>query len=1205
VRTAIQFLVASVAIFVVSSVEAEPPENLALKAISATASSCRPEYPPKGAIDGDPNTSFSVALGASKDQWFKLEWAAPQKIGGLVFTQPDRYTLSMNVEALQDGKWVRVAHAGPPAAELGVNFSVTFEPVTTTALRLVNIDSTNLGGAAYYEVEVYSDPAAAVRIANRLDVAAAGDTTGRMVGTVSTNNGRTGVAGASVTVNGASPLGPWTRRTVTKPNGLWLVDLPLNASGAITVAATQGTHKGELSVDATDVAQRLTPRPTEGRLSLEGTWEFLPDPPAGFQNNVAGLAWKLLKVPANYEMEGFTTKTDTAAYHKIVTIPNEWAGKRIRLRAEAIYSSCEAWLNGQRVGGHDGGATPFELDLSDAAKPGQPNDLCIHVHARGKSSTIDNMSVYAYFEIAGIWRPLELFCVQPVHVARLTYATVFDKQYKDADLAVDVKVVNEQAKAAESKLALTVLDPAGKEVKLDGLDASVALGPWEAKTVTLKTKVTQPAQWNAELPRLYTIVAKLDSAGQDLAKVEQPLGFRQVERKGRAFTINGKPVRLFGACLHAADPLMGRAITVERVRQDLELMKGANLNAIRTSHYPPHPMTPALADQMGLYIEDEGPSCWANGNDDLRNAPLYIGIVSQYIERDRNHPSVVYWSTCNESNYGIIFQLAHRYVKQLDSTRPVGGSYAPMEMDNDVFVIHHPTNTHEDIERTKNLPKPVFYDECLTVYHGWGDFAYSLEIDPGMHDYWETGVLGIRRQEMACENQVGTMIWAWVDDAFAVPGRGIDCWRRGLPPIRYTEPVYKMPGRGYQGDCVWGVVDGWRRPRPEWWLMKKIYSPVIIEEKPLKLPAAGEAIAVPVENMNWFANLKAYECRWEIGGHKGVQARADVAPSSKGVLTLPVLDGITADDTLTLEWYDETGRMVDAYKLRFRQHEKPEWKMGKAASIAEENGRYLSEAKAVYLKGNRCELALDKVSGRLMWALKDNEQVLSTGPALHVLNGERPTGDDPREWKLTNESHKAGLINWNGTFGNEYEGGYRIRMDEAGRIEVAYEFKYKGPEICAREVGLQWELPLAFDRLDWDRAAAHSFYPADHIGRPTGMALAHSPAPQTVPPNGRPFGLDDHPWGSNDFRSAKRNVYWASLTNKLGQGVKVISDGTQTVRCTVGVHGINLKVLDFYGGSGGRNQWSVLGFHYGPGKHIKTDDVLKGTVRLQLLGGKD
>lgn len=1182
--------------------QAQQPENLARQAISITASSHRSEFPPKGAIDGDANTSFSVALGASKDQWLKLEWAKSQKIGGLLFTQPERYTRAMDVEAWQDGKWVRVAHAGPPEVELGVNFHIAFDPITTTALRLVNIESTKVGGAAYYEVEVYADPKVVSRMGNRMDIAVAGDATGRMVGTVSIDKGREGVAGVKVTASGNFPVGKWSREATSQANGLWQVDLPLHPTGTITVTADQGDNRAEIQVEATDMAQCLSPRPTQGRLSLDGTWDFLPDPPADFQNKTAGLEWKPIKTPSNYEMEGFTTRTDSAAYHKSVIVPKEWAGKRIRLRAEAIYSSCEIWLNGERVGSHDGGATPFEIDLSDAARPGGQNDLCIRVIARSKAAAIDNMSMYAYFEIAGIWRSLELFCVEPVHVSRLTYSTEFHKDYQDADLTVNVKVANEQSKAAESNLKLTVLDPSGNAVRLGGLDAKVSLAPWEARTVTLKAAVEKPAQWNAELPRLYTIVAALDSAGQPSSSIEQPLGFREVEVKGRAFSINGRPVRLFGACLHASAPLMGRAVSADLVQQDLELMKGANLNAIRTSHYPPHPMTPVLADKMGMYIEDEGPSCWAKGSADLRNAPLYIGIVSAYVERDRNHPSVVYWSTCNESDYGVIFQLAHRYVKQLDPTRPVGGSYAPREMDNDIFVIHHPRSLDKDIEKTKTYAKPVFYDECLTVFHGYGDLAYSLEIDPGMRDYWGTGIQGIRRQIMNYENQVGTMIWAWVDDAFAVPGRGIDYWRRDQPVIRYAESIYKMAGRGYQGDCVWGVVDGWRRPRPEWWLLKKIYTPTLIEEKPLVLPANGNPITVAVENLNWFANLSAYECRWQLAGHKGT-TRIDVAPSSKGVLNIPLPSDVTADDILSLNWHDETGRLVDAYNLRFKEHQKHRWQMGNVASVAVEEGRYQSNTKGVYLKGKRCEIAFDKASGGMMWALKDNEQVLSSGPTLHVLNGERPTANDPEGWKFTGESHEDGLIRWNGGFGKDYEGGYTIRMDEAGQIEVTYEFTYNGREIHAREIGLQWELPLAFDRLDWDRAAEHSVYPPDHIGRPTGTAFAHSPAPQTAPPADRTYGLDDHPWGCNDFRSTKRGVYMASLSNKLGQGIKVISDGGQSVRCTLGVHGISLRVLDFYGGSGGRNSYSVGGFHYGPGKQIKPGDVLKGTVRLQMVGG--
>jgi len=238
----------------------------------------------------------------------------------------------------------------------------------------------------------------------------------------------------------------------------------------------------------------------------------------------------------------------------------------------------------------------------------------------------------------------------------------------------------------------------------------------------------------------------------------------------------------------------------------------------------------------------------------------------------------------------------------------------------------------------------------------------------------------------------------------------------------------------------------------------------------------------------------------------------------------------------------------------------------------------------------------------LMWGLKGNEQVLLSGPALHILRGDRPMGDDPSGWKFVSECHEPGLIRWNGVFGDEFEGGYEIRMDRAGQIEITYAFTYRGPDIHVRELGLKFALPLAFDTLVWERNAANSGYPPDHIGRPKGRAVAHPPVSQDTPPGGRPFGLDDHPWGCNDFRSSKRSITRASLTNALGQGIEAISDGTQTVRCTLGVHSISLKVSDFYGGSGGAGEWSVLGFHYGPGKLLAQGETVEGRVRLRLLG---
>ena len=249
---------------------------------------------------------------------------------------------------------------------------------------------------------------------------------------------------------------------------------------------------------------------------------------------------------------------------------------------------------------------------------------------------------------------------------------------------------------------------------------------------------------------------------------------------------------------------------------------------------------------------------------------------------------------------------------------------------------------------------------------------------------------------------------------------------------------------------------------------------------------------------------------------------------------------------------------------------------------------------------------------------------MTSGPKLHILKSKAPSlvypvgsakkigmvfgpEDVPGDsvWHFTDDRHRTeggqGVLEWKGTYGKDFEGGFEIRMDDAGDAEFRYEFSYKGPEIWVREIGLEFELPLGFDKLHWDRHAEYSVYPEGHIGRPVGEAVAHPAVAQTIPAGDRPYGLDDHPLGSNDFRSAKRNIYLAELTNKEGQGIEVVSDGMQSVRATLGTHEIHLKVLDYYGGM----SWTYhSGYHYGPGRLVKTGEVLRGTVRLRFLTGK-
>jgi hypothetical protein len=1077
-----------------------------------------------------------------------------------------------------------------------------FPEVTTTKLRVTNV-------ITFWELEVYDDARTLESIldaARRLEIAVAGDLRGHLLGSVSREAG-TAVAKATVEVAGHDAAGAWKRQATTDENGLFSVDLPLGVTGRLQLAASDGATTAKAEVDSGDVARQLTPQPPAGprRMSLVGAWDFLADPPAGFSPATTTGKWGRINVPSHWEMEGFVAETGRAAYQRKFTVPGAWRGKRIKLRAEGIYSKAEAWVNGERTGSHDGGATPVEWDISAAAKPGAENLLTILVTDHSDADDLSAMSFYAHFNLGGIWRPLEVFCVEPAHVARLAVETRFDSAARDAELELNLDLVNEQSKAIpDAQLSVRLFDPKGREVPASGLSTNLSLGAWQRRSVTLRTKVRSPERWSAETPALYTLKARLTAASSGLAALEQRFGFKEVKIVGRTFTLNGQPVKLWGACRHDADPLAGRAISKATAWRDIELMKGANLNAMRTSHYPPNPEALNAADALGLYVEDEAPFCWANAGfggrtrnvvGDARLAPLCLQLVSEMVERDRNHPSVIIWSVCNESAYGGNLELAHQLIKRSDPTRP---NSAGQSANLDLATYHNPTSMQR-LKDTADLPMPVLFDEGFCVFQGFGSQAQGLELDPGLRDYWVTvhfePLQAIRRSE----HHLGVMIWAWADDAFLVPGKGFEYGRKNLPRLQYADEVYAMPGRGIVGDPMWGLVDGWRRPRPEWWLTKKLFSPIHIEEQPLK-PA--RPIGVAVENFNSFLNLNEYVCRWQLGDETG-QVRADVPPHSKGVIRITPRRAPGSNDLLCLEFFDQQHRLTDGYQLPFAATQPPRWPASAApARILDEPGN-LDGSSLLRLLGTNTELAFDRTSGGLMRGVAGHAPVLLAGPALHVMKSYAPQESYPGGWHLTTTSNYTSqgraCLEWNGSYGNDFTGGFTISMDDAGDTEFSYRFRHASGELTAREIGLVFELPLTYDTLNWERNAEWSCYPDDAIGRPRGTAIAHPKVAQTVPPGPRPFAQDDHPWGCNDFRSAKRNIYWANLSDRQGAGLRIVSDGRQHVRATMGPRAISVKVLDYYGGSAtGTPEWDGT---YGNGKVILSGATIEGTVRLQLL----
>ena len=1039
-------------------------------------------------------------------------------------------------------------------------------------------------------------------------ISVAGDLLGHVVGTVSRAAGTVAVTNAPIEITGSTPAGPWRSVAKTDAGGFFTADLPSASAGPVRISAAAGATNSVLTLDSGNLARRLTPRPAKGsanRLSLDGKWSFIPDPPKDFLARTQSLKWSAINVPAHWEMEGYVCESGLGLYQRTFTVPQKWAGKRIKFRAEAIYSHCEVFVNARRVGSHEGGATPFELDITDAAHAGE-NEMMILVEALSNAANFDRMTYFAYFNLAGIWRPLEVFAVEPAHVSRLALATAFDQAYKDAELAVDVDVANEQSKPLQAaRLSLRVFNPRGKEVALRGLSAQVSVPPWETRSFKLKAKVAAPEQWNAETPKLYKLAAQLAGHGTAPATVQERFGFRQVDVKGRLFEINGQPIKFCGVSRLDAHPLTGRYLSDEINRKDIELMKQANFNALRVCVFPSHPYTMELTDEQGLYVENDGPFCfvWDGAlSQDLRNAPWMISVMSEYVERDRNRPSVAIWSICNESAFGRDFEMVHQFIRKSDPTRPCGtGQSGNLEI-----ATYHCPMSYQKLADTKNLPMPVINDESFGIFHGWGPLAWNIERDPGLRDYWVTHMQELLDAARRRDNFLGTMQFSWVEDNFLVPNKGIRYWRDFNRPIHFADSVYRMPGRGIVGDYVWGTVDGWRRPRPEWWLSKKANSPIRIEERPLAMPEAGGPICIPVENLNFWKDLNQYACQWQLGHYKGL-LHPSVAPQTKGLINIPTKYQPKADDILTLEFYDETRRLVDGYKLSFRPHAIPVLpSSGHPARIVEmPASTYLQSANAIRLLGRDTELSYDRATGQMLWCLAGRQPVILSGPTLHIMRypGDPEAYLDRWSWKLANATCKQegsqAVLHWDGSYGTDFPGGFDIKMDDAGDVELAYHFTYNGKQpFSAREIGLAFELPADMTRLEWDRNAEWSYYPADHIGRPHGVAQVHSSLPQTVPPTNRPYAQDDHPWGCNDFRSTKRHIYWATLTNPAGSGIKVISDGTDSIRATMGVDTLTVAIMNYFDGSPGDiNEYAG---QYGTGKPIKPGDAIIGVVRLQL-----
>ncbi|MGA2253733.1 MAG: glycoside hydrolase family 2 TIM barrel-domain containing protein [Thermoguttaceae bacterium] len=834
-------------------------QNLALRAKATASESQDEELGPEKAIDDNINTRWSAKAGHFDGVWYQLEWDKPVLVGQVAIAQYDKYTTAMDLQTWDDssGSWKTIQHFGGSGEKLPLVLLSTFGPRSIGKLRITSF----VGGPSFTEVAVYEKPATPIAVL-------ASDAMGGIIGIVADKYGSAPVNGAEVALSGRAKSGSWRAAAKSNEKGLFFVPMPIGLSGQVKTTIAYRGGSSQMAVDAADLQYGLSPLGTDVQVTkLDGKqWRFALNPPDGFWKPefLAG-SWSEIKVPAHWEMEGFHSIDNVGGYIRKFEAPG--GDGRLKIRFDGVYSGAEVWVNGQRLACHEGGATPFEIDVTDVVHQGA-NLLALKVKQHTVTSDqLDKMSEYADFDLAGIIRGVYLFRLPQKHIASVRIATIFDEYYRDAAISGKMAVVNESdAPLNDATLSFTLTDSDGT-VAAEGVKALRAeLAPWRRIEADVALPVKSPKKWDAEHPNLYRLRTTLTSGNRVIQMLSQKIGFRQTEVRGTELLINGKPVKIKGACHHDQHPLMGRAVTPEVERLDLALMKEANLNSLRTSHYPPLPDLIDCADELGVYVEDEGPFCWAEVADDLRLTPHIMQLNAELLARDRNHPSVFMWSICNESRFGYGFQRSAEWIKGTDPTRPRGGSY---QNSMDLDIRHNPISVRLIEEAERAGRKPILWDESFCIYQGAFYDHADLYLDPGIRDYYIAPMIDLYRKFAGSKVVQGSQIWAWADDMFCPPNMCRENGR-GWIPEHFSEEIYNIPGHGVCGDAPWGVVDAWRRRKPEFWIVKRLHSPVKLKDIAIPIPEAGEPIRIPVENLYDFTDLSELKIDWQLGTRKGV-----------------------------------------------------------------------------------------------------------------------------------------------------------------------------------------------------------------------------------------------------------------------------------------------------------------------------------------------
>ncbi|KAA8477190.1 beta-galactosidase [Arcticibacter tournemirensis] len=890
--------------------------------------------------------------------------------------------------------------------------------------------------------------------------------------------------------------------------------------------------------------------------SLNGNWKFnwvkqpSERPLEFYKPEYDVSSWKEIQVPSNWEMHGYGTPIYTnitypfkndppfikpepgytnekepnpvGSYRRSFSIPENWAGKRIYLRFEGVYSAMYVWVNGKKVGYSEGANNAAEFDVTNYAQAGE-NTLAVEVYRWSDGSYIEDQDM---FRLSGIHRDVSVYALPEVHIRDYYVKTDFSGQdFSSSVFNAKISVRNMGKQALKSgELQVSVLDPKGKEV----LTLKQPLSSIEKageKGYNLNATVKNPQLWSAETPDLYTAIFTLnDETGNTLEVISSKFGFRKVEIKNKRVLVNGKQVFFKGTNRHDIHPQLGKAVPVESMIQDILLMKKANINTIRTSHYPNDPKMYAMFDYYGLYTMSEA-DLECHGNNSISRMPSWLPAFTdrnvRNVEEHKNHPSVVFWSMGNESGSGTNFDAVYKEIKKIDSTLIVHyeGKNNAADMDSRMY----PSIDYMTSVDRQNTDKPFFLCEYA---HAMGNAIGNLS------EYWDY-------IENKSQRMIGGCIWDWVD-------QGLN--KTGEPKDRYYFG-------GDFGDkpndfdfCNNGITTPDRRATAKMLEVKKVYQ--YIKMVPVDLSVGSMKII----NRYDFINLKQFDLKWSVlkDGRvvdSGAIVPQDVRPDDSVELVIPFINRFESGSEyfLNLEFklakealWAEPGHVVASAQFALT----PRPALAAVDTLGVER-LYASEREnIVNISGSDSDVQFDRTTGLLVSLKYARKEMIHEGRGL-AFNWYRSINNDPRKFVepkiklegftyLPSQDGKTVIVRtrYTAVIPGEKQGtvSYSVNylISPGGVIDVEATFDNTKDAYHVPRLGLQMSLIPEMEQVEWYGRGPHENYADRKASAYFGVY------------NNTVDAMEEYYVRSQSMGN-REDVRWCKLTNASKEGIKIFS----------------------------------------------------------------